>query len=55
MRLTGGLCWVEPFGKETVLLDGLRAVGEVENLSLLLCEVILPLSSGVTLVFLCWV
>ena len=41
---------MEPFGKETVLLDGLRVVGEVEKLSLLLCEVISPLSSGVTLV-----
>jgi len=36
MCVTGGLCWVGAFGRETVLLDGLRAVGEVDRLSLLL-------------------
>jgi hypothetical protein len=37
MYATGGICWVRWFGRETVLLDGLKAIGKVERLSLLLC------------------
>jgi len=38
MYVIGGLCWVGAFGRETVLLDGLRAVGEVERLFLRLLD-----------------